>query len=79
MGLLASAMVAVTLTVHPGQTLHVARLHPGDVFVCRTAGDAVRWKATLANLHATSFVWDKRLQLNITPRGGKTTVSCQLR
>ena len=79
MSLIAVAAVVVTLTLHPGQTLHVARLHVGEVIACRTASDSIRWKATVANLHTASVVWDKRLQLNITPGGGKTNLSCQRR
>ena len=75
----AAAVAAVTLTLHPAQTLHLARLHVGEVIVCRTFSDAIRWKATVASIHTSSFVWDKRLQLNVTPRGGKTTLSCQHR
>jgi hypothetical protein len=70
---------AVTLTLHPAQTLHVARLHVGDVVICRTARHSISWKAAVANLGTAAFVWDKRLQLNVTPRSGKTTISCQFR
>jgi hypothetical protein len=78
-GFIPVAATAVTLTLHPGQTFHVRALHVGDVIACRTVSDSIRWKATVANVHTASFVWDKRLQLHITPRGGKTTVSCQRR
>ena len=80
MEFVAAALAAVTLTVHPGQTLHIARLHVGDTVVCRTATHAIRWKATAANLDATgSYAWDKRLQLNVTRRGSKISASCERR
>lgn len=79
MGLLAAAAAAVTLTLHPGQTLRIAHLHVGDVIVCRMPGDVVRWKATARNIRTTSWVWDTRLQLTIASRGTKSTASCQRR
>src|SRR5689334_9362188 len=63
-GAVGSARAAVRLTVHPGQTIHVARLHLGDSFVCRTPTHALRWNVTVANvtvanLHDSgSFAWD---------------------
>jgi hypothetical protein len=76
----AAAAAAVTLTLHPGQTLHITRLHVGDAFVCRTAAHAIRWKATATNLAASgSYAWDKRLQLNIARQGSGITVSCERR
>ena len=80
MGSVVAALAAVTLTVHPGQTLRLARLHVGDAIVCRTATHAIRWKATAANINASgSFAWDKQLQLNITRRGGRITAACTRR
>ena len=76
-GAVGSADAAVTLTVHPGQTIHVARLHIGDAFLCRTPTHALRWKVTAANVHTSgSYTWDKQLQINIAKRGTKIAVSC---
>jgi hypothetical protein len=79
MGLAVSAIAAVTLTLHPGQTLYVARLHVGEGIVCRTSSDLIRWKATTANLGAASFVWNWRRQLKVAPHVGRANVSCQYR
>ena len=77
MGFVASVLGAVTLTLHPGQTLHIGRLHIGDAIVCRTPAHAIRWQATAANINSTgSFAWGKQLQLSIMRRGSKVTVTC---
>jgi hypothetical protein len=79
-GAVGSARAAVTLTVHPGQTVHVVRLHIGDAFVCRTATHTLRWKVTGATVHTSGTVtWDKQLQINIAKRATKIAVSCARR
>ena len=68
MPLLALAVLATTFTIHVGQTRTLVHVRPGDTVVCTGGGDSIRWKATRHTIDMSSWLWDKKLQLNMTPR-----------
>jgi hypothetical protein len=80
MPLLAVAALAATFTLHAGQARVLDHARAGDIVVCRSATDVIRWKATKRNVGTASLVWNKSLQLKITPKAdGRVVASCARR
>jgi hypothetical protein len=80
MPLLAVAALAATFTLHAGQAQVLPHARAGDIVVCKSATDVIRWKATRRNVGTASWVWNKSLQLNITSKAdGRLAASCARR